>query len=353
MPVRLFFLTSLLLLTAVSAHAQTDDNAAAWDALRSAIDADDLDNIAVVVGTADGVVFAQQKGDFDPNAVIEIASASKWLTAATVLRLVEAGVLSLDDHPQDYLDWWTSDPDDPRSQMTLEQLLSLTSGMEVSPFNMFCMTDNGQTLQDCVGQIAAEVDIAAEPGTRFSYNSENMQVAGAMLEAATGQPFNAVFRQQVADPVGMAESAAYTVPSRQSPILAAGVTMTTLDYALFLEALLRGDLLTPETQLNMTEPRSLGMDWGQSPLALIAEDYPFEYGLGVWRECSTAEWSVCSGTRRVSSAGIFGFYPWLDYDAGYYAIIAQQKGVLTLASVGAYRLGDDLRPLIEVALGAN
>ena len=55
-----------------------------------------------------------------------------------IMDLVEQGVMSLDDRPQDYLAWWTSDPADPRSEITLEQLLSFTSGFDTGSDDAKC-----------------------------------------------------------------------------------------------------------------------------------------------------------------------------------------------------------------------
>ena len=49
-----------------------------------------------------------------------------------LMRLVEEGVLSLSDNPQDYLSFWTESSDDARSRITLAHLLSFTSGFEGS-----------------------------------------------------------------------------------------------------------------------------------------------------------------------------------------------------------------------------
>lgn len=44
-------------------------------------------------------------------------------------RVVASGKLSFDDFVYQYFDYWTQDPDDPRSRIQLKHLLSFTSGM--------------------------------------------------------------------------------------------------------------------------------------------------------------------------------------------------------------------------------
>ena len=45
------------------------------------------------------------------------------------MRAVEEGFLSLDDLASSHLEYWTVDPEDARSRVTLRHLLSFTSGM--------------------------------------------------------------------------------------------------------------------------------------------------------------------------------------------------------------------------------
>ena len=59
----------------------------------------------------------------------------------------------------------------------------------------------------------------------------------------------------------------------------------------------------------------------------------WEYGLGNWIECSGAQ--QCKGAIN-SSEGAFGFYPWLDRQKGYYAILAT-KGEVSLRNVMTHR----------------
>jgi serine-type D-Ala-D-Ala carboxypeptidase/endopeptidase len=78
---------------------------------------------------------------------------------------------------------------------------------------------------------------------------------------------------------------------------------------------------------------------------------PLLYGLGVWLECGDRP----SGCEVLSSAGAFGWTPWLDRRAGYHAVIATYRppatrdGWLRVVtwSVG---LQQRLKPLIEAAL---
>src|SRR5688500_2705741 len=60
------------------------------------------DNVVVMVWT-DSVVYKTELGEFDSKTVAPIASSSKWLTAALVMKLVEQGKITLEDTVSQYL----------------------------------------------------------------------------------------------------------------------------------------------------------------------------------------------------------------------------------------------------------
>lgn len=76
----------------------------------------------------------------------------------------------------------------------------------------------------------------------------------------------------------------------------------------------------------------------------------YQYALGNWVECDTRE----CGEPRNSSPGYYGFYPWIDHKAGYYAVLATKAWLLdTKASVKSARIVDQLRPFIKRMVEAS
>jgi D-alanyl-D-alanine-carboxypeptidase/D-alanyl-D-alanine-endopeptidase len=73
------------------------------------------------------------------------------------------------------------------------------------------------------------------------------------------------------------------------------------------------------------------------------------YGLGAWLECPTP----ATGCATLSSPGAFGFTPWVDRDAGYYAILGMETDDAGTDGVTEFSvtLSRTLRPLIRSALG--
>eukprot|EP01044_Picomonas_judraskeda_P037662 COSAG03_NODE_17202_length_381_cov_0.921986_1_plen_119_part_01 len=69
-----------------------------WGAVAAAIDAFALvPNCHVVIGNASGELFSYQKGNVGLDTQMSLFSATKWVSGVTVMAMVEAGLLSLDD----------------------------------------------------------------------------------------------------------------------------------------------------------------------------------------------------------------------------------------------------------------
>ena len=78
-----------------------------------------IGNLVVTVGdgrAGGAVVFEHAKGATTPATSGVIYSASKWVAGAAILGAVGSGALRLDDPAHKHLQWWSSDPGDPRSR---------------------------------------------------------------------------------------------------------------------------------------------------------------------------------------------------------------------------------------------
>ena len=318
-----------------------------WADVASVLDASSIDDLALIVGDASGEVYRYEKGSFGVADEHAIASASKWLTGATIVALVEQGVMNLDDQPQDYLAYWTDDPADARSRITLDQLLSFTSGFHRSPTENGCIGDESYTVQTCVEEWYA-IGIDAEPGTTYYYGPVHMQVAAAMAEVATGQAWRDVVELTVAAPLNLAA----TGFAGNNPRASGAANSTALDYAEFMRSQLTGDFL-PAGFDDLVEQRLDGVDIVSRPGSVEDGAVDWRYGLGLWRECDEAVWSAsCEASVRVSSPGAFGWYPWLDRDLGYYVVLAMEEPITLFNNPAgdSVLLGTALRPLIVQAL---
>ncbi|NDJ52457.1 MAG: serine hydrolase [Chloroflexi bacterium] len=313
-----------------------------WAAVDAFVNEFSLDNSVVMVGTVDGLVYLDRQDIATEHIGVPVWSASKWLTAATIMHLVEDGVMSLDDNPQDYIDWWTDDPADSRSQITLGHLLSMTAGFWGEPLCIW----NGNADRDECAQNVYNIWHTNPPGETFFYSSSHMHIAGLMASNATGQDFNSLFRQEIGEPLGMTATALYSLPSETNPFMAGGAVMTANDYSLFLQAMLSGEMLASSQGIMYTDWTSESVDILYSPVQSVTE---WHYGLGAWRECLSDTWiESCNEPRIISSGGGGGFFPWIDIENNYWGIVGQANGDLAQS----IELALIIRPMVVEALNA-
>ena len=101
-----------------------------WAPLRQQLDGWILnDNFAVTIGDLSGPLLQYTHGNFSLRERIGTASTSKWPLAMMFVGLVADGsIKSLDAKANEYVPWWSKDPLDAKSRVTLRHLLSFTSG---------------------------------------------------------------------------------------------------------------------------------------------------------------------------------------------------------------------------------
>ena len=194
-----------------------------------------------------------------PDSVMTSASLSKAAFATVVLRLVQAGVLDLDKPIDQYLPrplpeypgYADLEGDDRYKKLTLRILLSHTSGFP-----------NWRAFED-----DRKLKIHFEPGTRYAYSGEEIDLAQLVVETATAKSLTELMEEQLSRPVRMTRTSMVWEPrfednfangydeygrslgpEKHSAPDAAGSMQTTLrDYAAFLSALMRGKILKTRT----------------------------------------------------------------------------------------------------------
>ena len=322
----------------------TPPQADVWKDVKSAIDASAVGNIRLIVGDGERIIFTYEKGSLPGNEQHRLASASKLLSGIIIYRLVESGALSLDDKPAGLIAGWTQDPLDDRSQITLEQLLSFTSGFNYAPVDPSCVGNGNITMGQCALQYHDD-GLDAVPGEEFYYGAAHLQIAGHMAEVATGLRYSELFQSQIVDQLGLGVKSVFELPSITNPRASAGAQSTANDYAEILRALLAGELITDMNTFR--QDRTAQVVFGHRPASLEGANLDWHYGLGFWRECNKAQWDqACIDDIVMSSPGAFGWVPWIDFTNNYFGLIAME-------SIGNHRapeLEREIQPLIEAAL---
>lgn len=114
-----------------------------------------------------------------------IASVTKTFTAAMILRLAEAGSLTLDDPVSLYV------PDFPNAdRFTIRHLLQHTSGQ----------TSDSEEPYAALAEAAA-AGLQFEPGTAYLYSRAGYYLLGLVIEAVTGRSFSEVLQEEIIGPL--------------------------------------------------------------------------------------------------------------------------------------------------------
>ena len=148
-------------------------------------------------------------------------SATKPMTVACVMRLVEEGKLGLDDCVEDYLpaykDTFLLDENGnavpTKNKMTVRHLLTMSGGlsydMQTKPIQEVVRENGGKpTTEACVNAFI-KTPLSFEPGARFQYSLCH-DVLAAVVEKASGKRFSEYMDEVIFQPLGMTESGFHT-----------------------------------------------------------------------------------------------------------------------------------------------
>lgn len=136
------------------------------------------------------------------DSSFRIASISKVVTAETVLKLVDQGLLQLDEpivgRVADNIGLTLAD--DRARNITVKELLSHTSGISnfLKIFFDAGSYDQMGMLTEVLGQ-----PLATEPGSTYKYSNVNFILLGKAIELVTGLPYQDAAKQLVLLPLGL------------------------------------------------------------------------------------------------------------------------------------------------------
>ncbi|MFZ2754771.1 MAG: serine hydrolase domain-containing protein [Lysobacteraceae bacterium] len=318
--------------------------------MQNFVQAYQLDGASLRVNKNGSVVYRRAFGGYTLSTRVRIASASKWLSALTVARVVEKGQLRWTDTVGQYFPTVEAS----KRSITLAQLFSHTSALPGG--DDFCMSNPMYTLSSCANRILQQ-PLIGEPGEVFSYGGNSMQVAGRMAELATGKAWDDIFIAEMVTPLGMNATDFATSSTEpgyvrtDNPRIAGGVRSTLEDYGKVVDMVLaNGCLDNSTTQLCLPGRRFLS----RTTIELMATDRTvgtvdisrpptstgFGYGLGQWIDPSSP--------LIVSSPGAFGFTPWVDR-------VNQVAGVFLVDDLNTRVVDDinDIRAMVNAVTAGN
>jgi CubicO group peptidase (beta-lactamase class C family) len=133
-----------------------------------------------------------------PDTRFQLASVSKTITSAAILRLVERGRLSLDD---DVRHWFPEAPID-WLRITIRQLLAHTSGLphwdDLPRLSLYRPIDPRD-----LRSAFARVPLHFRPGTQWRYSSPGYVLLAQIVERITRRPYAAFLATEFFRPLGL------------------------------------------------------------------------------------------------------------------------------------------------------
>jgi CubicO group peptidase (beta-lactamase class C family)/predicted negative regulator of RcsB-dependent stress response len=222
-----------------------------------------------------------------------LASISKTITALAVLQLAEQGKIDLDKEVQAYVPYFPKK----KWPVTVRHLLGHIGG--ISHYRDFNVEGHIKVPKSTKESLAIfqDFDLLARPGTRYVYSSYGYNLLGAVIEGASGQPYEVYITENILKPLGMSntrlDSPVDIIPHRvrgyrlirgqlanseyvdiSSRFAAGGIRSTIVDLLRYSLGIIQKKLLKEETWRQMFTSMVLqnghfthyGMGWDVHPL---------------------------------------------------------------------------------------
>ena len=189
-----------------------------------------FDGVTCLVMLDGKIVHEQYRQTGDEAERWRLASGTKSFSGVAAAAAVQDGLLSLDERVSDTLTEWR---DDGRRDITIRQLLSLTSGIDTPAPGR-----GGRSSPD----EAVSRRLVHPPGTRFAYGQAPFQIfAALMARKLKAESYEAYLRRRVLDGLGITlEFKPLTPFGRGGTDWGGGGAMSARDWARFGEFVRRG-----------------------------------------------------------------------------------------------------------------
>lgn len=179
--------------------------------------------VQVAVRIGDREVLAKSYGlaDVERNVALtdahlfRVASHSKTFTATAVMQLVERGVLRLDDTAGHWLPW-LEEAGSPLAEASVRELLSHASGVirdghESDFWHLGKPFPDRDALRE---EVLAETADVLPANQRHKYSNVGYSLLGLVMEAASGESYNALLQREVVDRLGLRNTGPEIAPER-------------------------------------------------------------------------------------------------------------------------------------------
>jgi len=171
---------------------------------------------AISIVENDRIIYSESFGntggdelEVTQDTPFSLGSISKSFTALAVLKLVEKGLIELDDPIKKYLPSFTLKDEEASNEITIKQLLIQTSG--ISTYDGLAISDLGSDDRNAIQtniKLLSDTKLTETPGTLHQYSNANYSILASLIEAVSGKSYADFMDEQVFKPLGMNHTAA-------------------------------------------------------------------------------------------------------------------------------------------------
>lgn len=162
------------------------------------------------------------------DAMFQIMSMTKPVTAIGIMMLAEEGKLALRDPVEQYLPEFKGQqvvsnvgPDagrlrTPEHPITIRDLMTHTAGIQDYPAPAE-IKDYPQLMNTPLAEVVrhlAKTPLLFQPSTQWSYSSPGIEILGRIIEVCSGMKYEDFLEQRIFKPLGMKDSVFYSTPER-------------------------------------------------------------------------------------------------------------------------------------------
>lgn len=228
---------------------------------------------------ARGYTWNAEPGDeIQPNALFRIASISKTITATAILRLVQDGLLRIEDKMVDILNPQppVGRPPDPRlKDVTIRHLFQHLGGWDRD--ETFDPVFRDETIARALGRglPISQQDIITymtgrrldfTPGEEYQYSNYGYLLLGRIVEAVAGKAYADYVREMIFEPLGIQRTRlGRSLLTARAP---GEVLYYSMEVGLFDSVVSQGQVMLPYGAFSMENLDSVG-GWISSPVDLV------------------------------------------------------------------------------------
>jgi len=277
--------------------------------------------VVVFAGDSRGLWFRYGRKYMDRK--IRLASEFKVMFGVVVMRLVEKGIVGLDDKVNKWLAWWPMSSADSRSYITLRHCLSMSSGFygekrasldgfnhEVFPLKDADNVNKHQWYElackksdavHCAKAVLHNTPHIAPPGHIWTYTEDHLRIAAAMVVQATGKELGELMEENLFSRTvpPMRRTGRYKHVDYWNP--GSNVISSARDYQRFLDSYYQNRLVSEHTAFEMERDQMKHTQVRFFPYAQPTIGRPLNhglYGLSFWRSHSIrtqcGDWGYCA-----------------------------------------------------------